>query len=75
MQDYMLTNSVYKHPPMPTTGLAPEALQVMWGVQASFLQAALQLVDAEEGGLDGYLARKLGLSQASIAKLAQRYLE
>lgn len=75
MQDYMLTNLVYKHPPMPTTGLAPEALQVMWGVQASFLQAALQLVDAEEGGLDGYLARKLGLSQASIAKLAQRYLE
>ncbi len=75
MEDYMLTNAVYKHPPMPTTGLAPEALRVMWGVQAGFLQAALQLVDAEDGGMHGYLGRKLGLSQTSIARLSQRYLE
>ncbi|MCK6434515.1 MAG: tyrosine-protein phosphatase [Burkholderiaceae bacterium] len=75
MQDYLLTNELYRHPPLRGTGLPPDALRVLWLVQPDFLQAALTGIDAHAGGIDGYLQHRLGLGPGQREELAQRYLE
>ena len=83
LQDYLLTNQVYRHPP-PLTASNPasnstdtpaDVLAVLWRVQAGFLEAALQVIEADHGGIDRYLAQRLGLSPAAMATLATRYLQ
>jgi len=75
MQDYLLTNEVFRHPPMPRSDTPPEALAVLWRVQPGFLDAALQVVDAEHGGIERYLGERLRLSPAARDALARRYLQ
>jgi protein-tyrosine phosphatase len=75
MQDYLLTNEVFKHPPQPDSDIPAEALAVLWRVQEGFLEAALQTVDAEHGGIEPYLSRKLGLGAAALQTLRARYLQ
>lgn len=75
LQDYLLTNQHFRHPPMPATTTPPEALAVLWRVQQGFLDAALQAVDADHGGIQPYLRQRLGLSDAALQTLAQRYLQ
>jgi len=72
--DYLLTNQHYRHPPLPQSDTPPEVLQVLWRVQERFLQAALATIDAQAGGLDGYLQR-LGLGPAALDALRARYLQ
>ena len=72
-EDYLLTNRVYRHPPLARSETPPEVLQVLWRVQLGFLDAALQTIDRQPGGLDAYLQR-LGLGPAALASLRQRYL-
>jgi protein-tyrosine phosphatase len=74
MQDYLLTNDVFEHPPQPDSDIPPDALAVLWRVQEDFLDAALQSVDADYGGIEPYLLRKLGLGPAALATLRTRYL-
>ncbi len=75
MQDYLLTNSLYQ-PPAHFTGTAPtEVMNVLWRVQEEFLHAALDAVDRDHGGLDRYLAARLGVGPAERARLAQMYLD
>lgn len=75
MQDYLLTNTYYR----PPTGLASptprEVLQVLWGVQEDFLDTALDMVDAQYGGVTPYLEDVLGVDAAARSELAQRYLQ
>lgn len=73
--DYLLTNDLFEHPPLPHNDPPPEALAVLWRVQDGFLDAALQAIDTEHGGVDQYLRRRLGLSEAALGALAARYLE
>jgi protein-tyrosine phosphatase len=75
LQDYLLTNQLYRHPPLPSTDIPAEALAVLWRVQQGFLDAALQAVDADHGGIQPYLQRRLGLGPAALDTLAQRYLQ
>jgi protein-tyrosine phosphatase len=75
LQDYLLTNALYRHPPLPQSETPADVLAVLWRVQTSFLDAALQTVDNEHGGIDGYLQARLGLGPAARAALAQRYLQ
>ena len=75
LQDYLLTNQVFKQPPLAADGTPAEALAAMWRVQEDYLAAALDLVDAEHGGIEPYLRRSLGLSPAALATLAARYLQ
>lgn len=75
LQDYLLTNQHFRHPPMPATNTPPEALAVLWRVQEGFLEAALQAVAQDHGGIDRYLHQRLGLSEAALQTLAQRYLQ
>lgn len=74
LQDFMLTNQVFKHMPAARPGMPAEALAVLWRVQEGFLQAALQIIDTEYGGVEGYLAQRLDQGPAEIAALRARYL-
>ena len=75
LQDYLLTNTLYQHPPLPHSETPAEVLAVLWRVQTGFLDAALQVVDHEHGGIDRYLQARLGLGPAEREALARRYLQ
>jgi len=75
VQDYLLTNDVYRHPPLPGSDTPAEVLAVLWRVQADFLDTALAAVDNDHGGIDRYLAQRLGVGPAERAVLAERYLQ
>ncbi len=75
MQDYLLTNQLYKVPALYASPLPTEVSRVLWGVQPEFLQAAFEAMDADFGGLDGYLEKGLGLDAAQREKLRAMYLE
>lgn len=75
MQDYLLTNALYQRPASVVPGrLSPEVLDVLWRVQAPFLDSALDLVERDHGGMDRYLTEVLGVDRAARARLAERYL-
>jgi len=75
LQDYLLTNRVFRQPPAAQGGLSAEVRAVLWRVQPGFLQAALQVVDSDHGGVDRYLHDRLGLGPAALRALADRYLQ
>ena len=75
MQDYLLTNALYRRPSTPPSQLSPEAVDALWRVQEDFLEAALQAIDGEAGGLEAYLQHRLRLSPAARRALETRYLE
>lgn len=75
MQDYLLTNGLYRRPAQ-VNGAAPEAvLNVLWRVQQDFLEAALHAVDTDHGGVLRYLEQRLGVGAGERRRLAQWYLE
>jgi protein-tyrosine phosphatase len=75
MQDYLLTNALYQPPPLPRSDTPAEALAVLWRVQAGFLEAAFEVLDADHGGADRYLQQRLRMGPAARQALADRYLE
>lgn len=75
VQDYLLTNDLYRRPPLPRSDTPADALEVLWRVQEDFLHVALQSIDADHGGVERYLSRRLGLSTAALDALATRYLQ
>jgi protein-tyrosine phosphatase len=75
MQDFLLTNQLYKRPALPAESeLAEQVLEVIWSVKASFLEAAHELIDRQYGGIDTYL-EELGVDGAAREKLAKLYLD
>jgi len=52
----------------------PDALKQVLTVQASFLQAAFDEVEARYGSFDAYLRDGLGLTETDLAQLRERYL-
>ena len=75
MQDFLLTNEHYRHPPLMTSETPPESVAVLWSVRPSFLDAAMHVVDQDHGGIERYLRQRIGLSRTALAALAERYLE
>ena len=73
-QDYLLTNDLYLRPHLPDSSTPAETLAVLWRVQPAFLDTALAEIDQHPGGLDSYLAQRLGVGPAERARLAERYL-
>lgn len=83
VQDYLLTNDHFRPPRRSQTRAVPsidsarlpdEALAVLWRVETGFLEAALQAIDADHGGMPRYLAQRLRLSPAALEALAHKYL-
>ena len=74
-EDYLLTNQFYRRDPSVSSDLPDEVRQVLGTVQASFLAAAFQTIDAGYGSLDNYLRDGLGIGQAERAALRELYLE
>jgi protein-tyrosine phosphatase len=74
-QDYLLTNRFYRQDPAASADLPEEVRRVLASVQASFLAAAFEAIDAEYGDLDGYFSDGLGLGARERASLQVRYLE
>jgi protein-tyrosine phosphatase len=74
-EDYLLTNQFYRRDPSVSSDLPDEVRQVLGTVQASFLAAAFQTIDAGYGSLDNYLRDGLGIGQAEREVLRELYLE
>jgi protein-tyrosine phosphatase len=74
-EDYLLTNRFYQRDPSASSDLPDDVRQVLGTVQASFLAAAFEAIDADYGDLEGYFRDGLGLGAAERAQLEQRYLE
>ena len=75
MRDYLLTNEHLKPLGPSRYGLALEVQHVLWRVQPEFLLAAFEAVDADYGGVEGYLREGLGLREPERERLRELYLE
>ena len=75
MQDYLLTNELFQMPHTSPGLTSQEVLAVLWGVQAGFLEAALQVVDNDYGGMPAYLEKTMGLSPVQRQRLTNLYLQ
>lgn len=74
MRDYLLTNALYRLPAAPDSRAPREVLQVLWRVQPDFLDAAFDVIERDFGGIDRYLADRLGVGAAQRQQLARTYL-
>jgi protein-tyrosine phosphatase len=74
-EDYLLTNRFYRRDPNHGTDLPDEVRQVLGSVQAAFLAAAFQAIDADYGDLESYIRDGLGIGKAERAHLEARYLQ
>jgi protein-tyrosine phosphatase len=75
MQDYLLTNQLFRMP-RPSSELASrEVLDVLWRVQEGFLEAAFSAVEEDFGDLTSYLQQALGVGAGERERLVSLYLE
>ncbi|MEO7939802.1 MAG: tyrosine-protein phosphatase [Burkholderiaceae bacterium] len=74
MQDYLLTNDFYRQPSTASTLAPQEVLDVLWKVQSGFLEAALQVVQSQHGGISSYLEKSIGLDSGRRRRLQDLYL-
>ena len=75
MQDYLLTNELFQMPHTSPGLTSQEVLAVLWGVQADFLEAALQVVDTDYAGMPAYLEKTMGLGPVEQQRLISLYLQ
>lgn len=75
MQDYLLTNNLYRRPAGMGSHAPEEVLAVLWRVQEEFLDAALHMVDQDYGGVQTYLVEVLGVDAAAQRQLVAQYLQ
>lgn len=74
MEDYLLTNDVFKPPWKPRDDIDPQVLRALWGVQPGYLEAALEAIEASHGGPERFLRERIGLDDRRMEALARRYL-
>lgn len=75
MQDYLLTNAHYKMQDPGASDIPREALEVVWRVQTTFLDASLKDVDTDFGGVQNYLLQQLRVGPPEQERLAELYLQ
>jgi protein-tyrosine phosphatase len=75
LQDYLLTNDFYQMPKANPAGLPQEVMNVLWRVQANFLEAAFEVVEADFGSIPRYLKEALGVDAQAQERLAALYLQ
>lgn len=65
---------LYKPPAMVGGDAPPEVRAAVRRVQADYLQASLDVVERDFGGMDNYLGKGLGLSENDLKRLKYLYL-
>jgi protein-tyrosine phosphatase len=55
--------------------MPPELMDVLRGVQQSYLEAAFRSIDDRSGGLEAYFQSELGLAPSDLERLKDLYLE
>lgn len=75
MSDYLLTNQLYRRSPLMDAQGPAHVMNVLWRVQPAFLEAALDTVEREFGGLNRYLQGPMGLGPRELSRLRARLLE
>jgi protein-tyrosine phosphatase len=75
VEDYLLTNRLYKRAEGAGAELPEEARAVLGRVEASFLQASLDTVRDDYGDLEAYFEAGLGLGARERAEFERRYLD
>lgn len=75
MEDYLLTNRLYRRNPTLEEGGPPHVMAVLWQVQPAFLQAAFDAIDNDYGGLSRYVAGPVGITPQERDQLCQGLLE
>ena len=73
--DYLATNQLWKRDAEVTAGLPRVVADTLLSVQPAFLDAAYAAIDAQHGGMDAYLADRLGLDEFRRAALRARLVE
>jgi protein-tyrosine phosphatase len=73
MRDYLLTNDRLQLPEVARLGLTREATEVLWRVQADFLETAFHEVDQRYGSLEAYFRDGLSLGPAERERLNALY--
>jgi protein-tyrosine phosphatase len=74
MEDYLLTNALYRRDHRLTEALSQEVLDVLWQVQADFIHTAWRSIDQEFGGVERYLETQVGLEGARREQLREQLL-
>ena len=74
MQDYLLTNQLYRRT-LSVEGAGPaHVMEVVWQVQPVFLQAAFDAIERDYGGVAAYLIGPAGMQADELAHLRQTLL-
>jgi protein-tyrosine phosphatase len=74
-EDYLLTNRFYRRDPGASSDLPEQVRQALASVEASFLAAAFETINADYGSLEAYFSDGLGLGMPERARLEAAYLE
>ena len=74
MEDYLATNTVVAEELEELRQLAPPSLWPILGAQQKQMQAFLDQIDSELGGIDSYARSHLKLTDETIAQLRSTYL-
>ena len=74
MEDYLLTNRLYRRDPAVEGHGPAHVMGVLWQVQPGFLQAAFDTMDREYGGLSHYLAGPVGIQAQDLEQLRRALL-
>jgi protein-tyrosine phosphatase len=74
MQDFLLTNAVYRAPQMTLEHGSAEAARALWSVKPQYLEAAWAVLDTEFGGVQRYIRDVLRLEGADVQALENGYL-
>jgi protein-tyrosine phosphatase len=74
MEDYLLTNRLYRRDPAVEGHGPAHVMAVLWQVQPRFLQAAFDTMDREYGGLSRYLSGPVGINAPDLEQLRRTLL-
>jgi protein-tyrosine phosphatase len=74
-EDYLLTNRFYRRDPNSAPDLPAAVRPAIGSVEASFLAAGFDAIDADYGDLESYFRDGLGLGARERTELKARYLQ
>ena len=75
MQDYLLTNDLFRPPELVGSYAPKEVRDVIARVQTGFLEAAFEAVNNSHGSVDQYLERAMRLDSRQQQRLRSLYLQ